>query len=101
MASLARDTYGAPIQVLRPSTTQTVAIGGSSAQSTAITSGLPAVQLVATSDCYVAFGSNPAATNTSMYLPALTPMTYRIDRSDKVAVLQVSGAGVLHITELG
>lgn len=77
---------------------QTVAIGGSSTQSTAMPAGTRAVRLVATVDCWVEIGANPtAAANTSFFLPATTVEYLAATVTDKVAVLQSASSGSLYV----
>lgn len=86
-------------QAITPGTTQTRTSTSSSAQSSAIGAGTTIVRLVCTEDCHVAFGSNPTATTSSMYLPANTPEYFGVTGGHKVAVIRTSADGVLHITE--
>ena len=83
-----------------PGVSQVVAIGGSSAQSSAVGANTTAVLVCSTVACFVAVGANPTAVaNTSMYLPANTPLFVGLAGGQKVAVIQASGAGSLYITE--
>ena len=114
------DQHGFEVQAARPALSQNVAIGVASVQSLAFStgpvgsyavgpvSGVPIttpnntlhVRLVATSDCYVAFGANPTAVvGTSMLIPAMTPEYFWVLPGEKLAVLQASAAGTLNITE--
>jgi hypothetical protein len=83
-----------------PGTAQTVAISGSSTQSAAMGQYTSAVRLCATVDCYVAFGTNPTATSSSLYLPANVPEYFAVRESCEVAVLQVSTGGTLSVVEM-
>lgn len=87
-------------EAIFPGTSQVVAIGASSAQSTALQTTTTVVQLVATVACFVAIGSNPTAVaNTTCYVPANIPVKYGVVGGNKIAVIQASGAGSLFITE--
>ena len=90
---LTRKAYPA----INPGTTQTLAVGASSA-ATGSAIGAQLVRLVSTVDCYIANGAAPVATNASMFLPASKPEIFVLALTDKIAVLQVSGAGTLFIT---
>ena len=71
--------------------TLTVSIGATSAQSSAITTtGMPRkrVRLFAQSDCYVAFGSNPTASTSTVPLGAENPEFFDVKAGDKVAVIE-------------
>ena len=70
---------------------------GVSAQSAAQV-GSRVVRLVSTTDCLVAFGSNPTASNTGVFLPASKPEYFVCETTDKVAAVQVSAGGNLYIT---
>jgi len=83
-----------------PGTSQSVAIGGSSTQSSAVADTTTAVLLTATVACFIAVGASPTAVaNTSMYLPANVPTYVGIAGGQKVAVIQASGGGTLYMTE--
>ena len=115
------DQHGQLVQASRPSLSQTIAIGASTAQSAAFSTGQVAppynpdgtpanipnntthIRVVATSACWIAFGSNPiavAATSPSIYLPAFTPEYFWVNKGERLAVIQDSGAGSLNIAEL-
>jgi hypothetical protein len=48
----------------------------------------------------VAFGTNPTATSSSLYLPANVPEYFAVRESCEVAVLQVSTGGTLSVVEM-
>lgn len=75
---------------------QQVGIGAVSAQSAAIASEM--IALYATGDCYINIGSNPTASNTNMFLAAGERLHVVITSGQKVAVIQASAVGTLHIT---
>lgn len=77
---------------------QTLAIGGSSVQSTAFPAGTRSVRCVATVDCWIEINSNPtAAATTSFYLPAGAAEYFTALPGDEVAVIQASGSGSLYV----
>lgn len=78
---------------------QKVTVGGSSTQSAAFNAVTKLVRLLSTVDCYVAFGSNPTATSSSLYMVAGVPEYFAVDPGSKVAVLQVASGGNLSIAE--
>lgn len=81
-------------------TSQKVAIGASSVQSTAVGAGTSVVEVCSDQDCFIAIGQNPTAVaNTSCFLPAKTKRLYGCNGGDKVAVIQSVSAGNLYITE--
>lgn len=90
-------------QAILPGTSQAVSVSGSSAQSSALTSGASIMRLVSTTDCYVAFGTNPTATTSSLFLPANVPEYFGIPSSNqnetwKVAVIQSTASGTLNVS---
>ena len=99
-AELPGDINNSPMQVLRPvpSSTKTVDSGASTAQSAAVgTDGI--YEVVGTADAYIEIGSSPVATATTMFLAGGIPKFMRLLSTDKVAALQKSSAGVVHITQ--
>ena len=83
-----------------PGATQSLAIGPTSTASTALSATASRVRLCATSDCYIAFGLAPAATATSLLLPAYTVEYFAVQPGSKIAALQVGAAGTLSIAEV-
>ena len=99
----AADITGFDVQAMTPGTSQAVSTSGTSAQSSALATTTRVVRLCATSDTYVAFGSNPTATSSSMLLPAYSREYFTLPGGAtawKIAGLQVSGAGSLSIVEM-
>ena len=85
----------------KPSTTQTVAAGSTSAASSAFGSETREVRIVTTVDAYVEFGSSPTASSSSLIVPAFTVEYFRVAPASKVAVLRVgSTTGTSRVTEL-
>jgi hypothetical protein len=85
----------------KPSTTQTVAAGSTSAASSAFGSETREVRIVTTVDSYVEFGSSPTASSSSLIVPAFTVEYFRVAPASKVAVLRVgSTTGTSRVTEL-
>ena len=85
----------------KPSTTQTVAVGSTSAASSAFGSQTNEIRIVTTVDAYVEFASSPTATSSSLIVPAFTVEYFKVSPSSKVAVLRVgSTTGTSRVTEL-
>ena len=85
----------------KPSTTQTVAAGSTSAASSAFGSETREVRIVTTVDAYVEFGSSPTASSSSLIVPAFTVEYFRVAPASKVAVIRVgSTTGTSRVTEL-
>lgn len=82
-------------------TTQNITTSGSSQQSTAVGASTTVVRIAVNADTYIAVGSNPTATTSSMMIPSGGTEFIAVNEStDKIAVLQVSASGIASITEL-
>ena len=91
------------MDLYRPSgVTQSITTSSSSAAtSSAIAASTYAVLITASADAYIAFVSAPTATATNgVMLAADWPTYFRISPGEKVAALQVSGAGTVYVSEL-
>lgn len=98
---LVKDTNGNLTQLGRLGPAQAVSVSASSTQSTALSASTCfMVRLLATQDCYVAFGTNPTATTSSTRIIANQPEYFAAKAGDKVAVLRVSADGSLSVTEM-
>jgi len=86
-------------QAIYIGSSQEVAIGATSTQSSAVGPNTSIVRLVSDADCYVAIGSNPTAAAGGCLLSAGLTEYFACDGGDKVAVIQKSAAGTLNITE--
>lgn len=83
-----------------PSTTQNITTSGSSQQSAAVDNYV--ARIAVTQDTYVSVGSDPTATTSSMLIPAGGVEFFATTPGvTKIAVLQVSEAGIASITSLG
>lgn len=72
---------------------QTIAVSGTSAQSTAIT----ARRILITTNTlavFVKFGSNPTATTSDFLVPANTTMYFNFKTGDKVAVISSAATSI-------
>lgn len=89
-------------QALKIGTTDTVAIGGTSAaQSAAVSERCTIARIVSDVDCFIACGSSPTATSSSMFLPANSVEYFHVFGGvDKFAVIQDVSAGTLYVTEM-
>lgn len=80
---------------------QTAAYTASSAAiSNAVGDGVSVVRLVATSACHIKVAVTPVATSSDMLLPANTVQYIAIAPGQKVAAIQNSAGGTLHVTEM-
>jgi hypothetical protein len=94
-----KGSAGDGLPAIKPGTSsQKVPIGAATVQSASVFGQV--VRLVATSDCHLSFGANPAALadGTCVFLPASVPEYFVLTSGDKVAVIQDLAPGVLYIT---
>jgi hypothetical protein len=84
-----------------PGTIQNFTTSGTSQASSAVGSGTTIVRIAVNQDTYIALGSAPTATTSSMLMPAGGVEFLAVTSGvTKIAVLQVSSAGIASITEL-
>lgn len=76
-----------PVAYMPPLATQTVAIGGASAQSAAFNSKTVMVAVHTDAICSIEFGSNPTATANSKRMAAGTTEYFEVTPSHKIAVI--------------
>lgn len=121
--TIREDRHGLAVQASRPYSSQSVATSGVSAlsavfsinqdrpqrdaeggvQSSTQLNHTRHVRLVATTPCWVSFGTAPIAVaraTASMYLPAGLPEYFWVATGEQIAVIQDSAAGFLYISEL-
>ena len=79
---------------------QTVAVGATSAASTAFGAGTFAIRVASTSACRIVINGNPTAAATDAYLPANWVSELTVSPGEKIAVIQDTAAGSLSVTEL-
>ena len=89
----------AGFQAIIPGTCQKISFDSSTACTNPLKDTTKIVRLISDQNCYVAFGSSPTATSSSMYLAAGIPEYFGVTPGDKIAALKVSTAGILYITE--
>lgn len=116
------DRFGNVVQASRPFSSQAMTITAVSQQSALfsvnkdrpirnttgavqndVTNMTRHVRLVATVNCWVAFGNNPVAgvrSPLAMYLPAGLPEYFWVRSGEQIAVIQDSVGGFFYITEL-
>ena len=84
----------------RLGTTQVKAYTTSAAIDNAVGAQTRMVRVVVTSAAHIAIGTSPTATTSDPYMPANVPEVFLINPGEKVAAVQVSSGGNLHVTEL-
>jgi hypothetical protein len=84
-----------------PGTTQNITTSGTSQASSAVGASTAIVRIAVNADTYIAVGSAPTATTSSMLIPSGGTEFIAVNKgTDKIAVLQVSASGIASITEL-
>jgi len=117
-----RDQFGDVVQAARPLSSQNITTSGSSQQSNAFQAGDPGftynadgtvntnvqsftqhIRVVATTNCWISFGTNPTAATSgaggSILIPAYTPEYFFVNKGEKLAVIQDAASGTLNIAE--
>ena len=89
-------------EVFMPSTNQTIAVG---AASVAVTNAFGAyttvVRLISTTACHIRLGGGtPTATTADPYLPANVDWFIEVAPGQRVAAIQNTAGGTLHVTEM-
>lgn len=78
---------------------QVVSYDGSVACTNAFGANTKYLRVVATTACYLAFGTTPTADSTGIYLPAGVVEVFGVKPLEKIAAIKVASAGILSITE--
>lgn len=99
---LPRDAHNQAIQTMAPVAAKSVAIGATTARSSAdFTVGVKVVELRPSVACHIKFGDNTVeATASDHFLHAGERVTYNVGTNTRVAVIRSSMDGTLHVTEL-
>jgi large exoprotein involved in heme utilization and adhesion len=86
----------------RLGTHQKVAFTGTAGTSAVISNGVNVVRVCMTSAGYIAFGTAPTATTSSVYMPAGVVEYFIVPDggTTKISAVQDSAGGNVHITEL-
>jgi len=96
MSRLARDTNSAPIQCLRPGSTQTVSVSGTAASSTAVSQRV--ARIVATTDVHISISGT--ATVSSYYIPANTVEFIHTYSGDTISFITDGSTGTAYVSEM-
>lgn len=83
----------------KPKTSQAVAYTGTAGTSTAFTTGVDVIRIVASTDCFVAVNETAVA-DTSMFMPANQVEYIKVEGYDTISAIQSSSGGNLYITEM-
>lgn len=99
--SSARSLAGGSFQAMfmNSGTFQTISFTGTSGQSSAFQAGTTLIRVVSDVACFIAFGSNPTASSSTLFLPAGIVEYFGVLPGTKVAAIQSTSAGNLYIAE--
>lgn len=98
MSKLAIDSNAKPIQVLRPTATQTVSVSGTAANATAISTNARVARIIC--DTAVFYSVTGTATTSSVYLPADTVEFVHVYSGDVISLITSSATGTAYIAEM-
>jgi Cu/Ag efflux protein CusF len=84
----------------KPKTSQVVAYTGTAAASTAFTSGVDVIRIVASTACHVKVNATALANGTCMFMPADQVEYIKVDAGDTISAIQDASGGNLYITEM-
>lgn len=93
-----QDQNGDPVPVLKPTSTEKLAITGAAASGAALASNTSVMRIISTVDCY--YSIDGTATTSSAYLPAGTIEYIGMYNSDTLSVITGGGAGSMFISEM-
>ena len=95
---LAKDNNANAIQVLKPVSTERLAISSTAASGAALASDTTVVRIVANLPCF--YSVDGTATTSSTYLPGSAVECIRIDSGDTISVITESSSGYAWISEM-
>jgi len=98
MSNLIMDGNSKGIQVLKPNTTEKVAISDTAAPATAVAAGIDVLRLVADVDCF--YSTVGTATTSSVFLPATMIEFIGVRQGTILSVITASGSGSIYVTEM-
>ena len=84
----------------KPKTSQVVMYTATAGLSTALTTGVDVVRLVADTNCFIQVNGTAVADGTSMLLPALQVEYIKVEAGDTISVVRVTVDGNLFLTEM-
>jgi len=98
MSTLAKDRNAAPIQVLRPVSTDTVNVSGSATSSSAISANARVARIITTAPVF--YSVTGTATTSSAYLPSETIEYIHVYEGDVISFITSGSTGVAYVTEM-
>jgi len=100
MSKLAIDRNSKGIQVLKPSSTETVSVSGTAASNTALdSSGAVRVQRIV-SDANIFYDLTGTATTSSVYLPAGVVEYIHVTDADQFSFITGGSTGTVYVTDM-
>jgi hypothetical protein len=98
MSKMAIDANAKPIQVLRPTTTDTVNVSGSALTSSAISANVRVARIITTAPVF--YSVTGTATTSSAYLPSETIEYIHVYEGDTISFITSGSTGVAYVTEM-
>ena len=95
---LPTDFNASPVQVLRPTSTEALAVSGTAASAAALSTPTRVLRLICNQPVYISLDGT--ATTSSMYLPADAVEFIKVNAYDVLSAILASGTGTLYITEM-
>lgn len=95
---LAIDSNAKPIQVMKPVSTEKLALSTTAASAAAFSSDTSVVRIIADQGCY--YSVDGTATTSSAYLPANYIEYIKVEAADTLSVILASGTGSMWISEM-
>ena len=98
MTKLAIDSNAKGMQVLRPTSTEDVAVSTSAASNTAVSSNVRVQRVVCDVDVF--YSLTGTATTTDVFLPARTVEFVHVYSGDQLSFITASGSGTAYVTDM-
>jgi glutamate mutase epsilon subunit len=95
---LPTDFNASPVQVLRPTSTEALAVSTAAASAAALSTSTRVLRLICNQAVYISLDGT--ATTSSMYLPADTVEFIKVNAYDVLSAILASGSGTLYVTEM-
>lgn len=98
MGTMAYDGNAKPIPVMKPVSTEQLAITTTAASAASRSNETNVLRIISDIACY--YSTDTTATTSSVYLPADTIEYIKLNKGDTLSVITASGSGSMHISEM-
>jgi hypothetical protein len=96
--TMATDANARPIPVMKPVSTEKLAITTVAASAAARTNETNVIRIISDVACF--YSTDGTATTSSAYLPADTIEYIKLEKGDTLSVITASGSGSMYISEM-